>query len=105
NSLNAIMALVRDRETTQAVRALSLLSDVPRAAVNAGDTQETTLAQELDFVTRYLEIERVRLGDNFRWAPFGTVTIRTDYVDWTVQPSRMYWPMQEKVSFNGERLR
>lgn len=66
NSLNAIMALVRDRETEQAVRALSLLGDVLRAAVNAGDTHETTLAQELDFVQRYLEIERVRFGDRLR---------------------------------------
>jgi sensor histidine kinase YesM len=66
NSLNAIMALVRDQETAQAVRALSLLSDVLRAAVNAADAHETTLAQELDFVSRYLEIERVRFGDRLR---------------------------------------
>jgi two-component sensor histidine kinase len=66
NSLNAIMALVRDQETVRAVRALSLLSDVLRATVNAGDRYESTLADELDFVTRYLEIERVRFGDRLR---------------------------------------
>jgi two-component sensor histidine kinase len=66
NSLNAIMALVRDRETTQAVRALSLLGDVLRTAVNAGDSHTTTLAEELEFVSRYLEIERVRFGDRLR---------------------------------------
>ncbi len=63
NSLNAIMALVRDRDTDRAIHALSLLSDVLRATVNAGEAHETTLAQELEFVTRYLEIERVRFGD------------------------------------------
>lgn len=66
NSLNAIMALVRDRETEQAVRALSLLSDVLRTTVNAGDTHTTTLRQELEFVSRYLDIERVRFGDRLR---------------------------------------
>jgi two-component system LytT family sensor kinase len=66
NSLNAIMALVRDHETERAVRALSLLSDVLRATVNAGSSHEATLAQELDFLTRYLEIERVRFGDRLR---------------------------------------
>lgn len=66
NSLNAIMALVRDRDTQSAVRALALLSDVLRATMAAGDAQETTLAEELDFVTRYLEIERVRFGDRLR---------------------------------------
>ena len=66
NSLNAVMALVRDRETERAVRALSLLSDVLRATVNAGDAHETTLAAEVDFVTRYLGIEQVRFGERLR---------------------------------------
>jgi two-component sensor histidine kinase len=66
NSLNAIMALVRDRETTQAVRALSLLSDVLRTAVNTIDSHTTTLRDELAFVSRYLDIERVRFGDRLR---------------------------------------
>lgn len=66
NSLNAVMALVRDHETERAVRALSLLSDVLRATINAGDVHETTLASEIDFVTRYLSIEQVRFGDRLR---------------------------------------
>jgi two-component system LytT family sensor kinase len=66
NSLNAVMALVRDHDTDGAVHALSLLSDVLRATVNAGDANETTLASELDFVTRYLNIEQVRFGDRLR---------------------------------------
>ena len=66
NSLNAIMALVRDHETDRAVRALSLLSDVLRATVNTRAAHETTLVQELDFLSRYLEIERVRFGDRLR---------------------------------------
>jgi two-component system LytT family sensor kinase len=66
NSLNAIMALVRDAETEQAVRALSLLGDVLRATINAGDTNETTLREELDFVSQYLEIERVRFGERLQ---------------------------------------
>jgi two-component system, LytTR family, sensor kinase len=63
NSLNAVMALVRDRETDRAVRALSLLSDVLRTTMTASDAHETTLASELEFVRRYLEIERVRFED------------------------------------------
>jgi two-component system LytT family sensor kinase len=66
NSLNAIMALVRDQDTTRAVQALSLLSDVLRATITAGDNHETTLAEEIDFVTRYLAIEQLRFGDRLR---------------------------------------
>ena len=66
NSLNAIMALVRDQDTERAVKALSLLSDVLRATVNSANAHETTLSQEIDFLSRYLEIERVRFGDRLR---------------------------------------
>jgi hypothetical protein len=43
--------------------------------------------------------------ENFRWGPFGDVAIRTENVDWTITPSGMYWPMQQKVSLNGQPLR
>ena len=66
NSLNAIMALVRDHDTGRAIHALALLSDVLRATVNAGDAHETTLAAEVDFVTRYLGIEQVRFNERLR---------------------------------------
>lgn len=66
NSLNAIMALVRDHDTDRAIHALSLLSDVLRATVNAGDSHETTLGAEIDFVTRYLNIEQVRFSERLR---------------------------------------
>jgi hypothetical protein len=51
-----------------------------------------------------VEIRRT-YPDNFRWAPFGDVAMRTDNVDWQVTPSGWYWPMQQKISFNGQPLR
>jgi LytS/YehU family sensor histidine kinase len=66
NSLNAIMALVRDHDTGRAIHALSLLSDVLRATVHVGDSHETTLGAEIDFVTRYLNIEQVRFNERLR---------------------------------------
>ena len=63
NSLNAVMALVRDRDTDRALGALALLGDVLRATVNAGDANEATLESELDFVRQYLHIEQMRFGD------------------------------------------
>ena len=72
NSLNAVMALVRDRDTARALGALALLGDVLRATMNAGDANEATLASELDFVRQYLRIEQMRFGDRL------TVTFDTD---------------------------
>jgi hypothetical protein len=59
--------------------------------------RETHLPDAIDIVRPY--------PDNFRWAPFGDVTIRTVLVDWTVTPNGAYWPMQQKVTLNGEPLR
>ena len=66
NCLNAITALVRDAETTRAVRALSLLGGVLRTAITVADVQEATLGDELEFVQRYLELERLRFGERLR---------------------------------------
>jgi two-component system, LytTR family, sensor kinase len=66
NTLNAIMALVRDVKTEQAIQALSLLSEVLYTTIRAGDEQERTLEKELSFVGSYLEIERVRFGDRLK---------------------------------------
>jgi hypothetical protein len=51
-----------------------------------------------------VEIVRAYPRD-LRRAPFGDITLRFEYVDWTAQPSGIWWPMQHKVSLNGEPLR
>lgn len=66
NSLNAIAALVRDRDTEAATRALTLLGDLLRSATSAGTRHESTLGEEVDFIGRYLELERVRFGERLR---------------------------------------
>jgi LytS/YehU family sensor histidine kinase len=66
NSLNAITVLVRDRNTAAASRMLELLSGVLREVLRAGETHETTLAAELEFLERYLAIEHVRFSDRLR---------------------------------------
>jgi two-component system LytT family sensor kinase len=63
NSLNAITVLVRDQETDPASRMLELLSDVLRQVLRADSTHETTLSDELDFLSRYLAIEQIRFSD------------------------------------------
>jgi sensor histidine kinase YesM len=66
NSLNAIMALVRDGENTHAVSALGLLSDMLRATLRADSSHEVSLAEEAAFTRRYLEMEQLRFGDRLR---------------------------------------
>jgi hypothetical protein len=60
-------------------------------------SRESRLPEVVEIVRPYV--------DNFRWAPFGDVTMRMEYVDWSVTPGGYRWPMQTKVSQNGEPLR
>jgi two-component system LytT family sensor kinase len=45
---------------------LELLSDVLRQVLRTGETHETSLSQELEFLERYLAIEQVRFSDRLR---------------------------------------
>lgn len=62
NSLNAIMALVRDRATDRADHALTLLSDVLRTTLRHGAQPRVPLREEMQFIRDYLDIEALRFG-------------------------------------------
>jgi two-component system LytT family sensor kinase len=66
NSLNAIMALVRDAENSRAVAALGLLSDMLRTSLEAGARHEVSLGDEITFTRHYLEMEQLRFGDRLQ---------------------------------------
>jgi hypothetical protein len=59
--------------------------------------RETHLPDVVEIVRTYPK--------DFRRAPFGDVTVRFEYVDWQIHPGGWWWPMQHKVSVNGEPLR
>ena len=61
NSMNTIASLIRTRPE-QAERTVEDLSELFRAALGADDAPGT-LGDELDLVLRYLDIEKLRLGD------------------------------------------
>ncbi|MCE9667950.1 histidine kinase [Myxococcus stipitatus] len=66
NTLNAIVVLVRERETDAAARMLVLLSDILRRLLQQGATQEVPLRDEVSLLSRYLEIQRLRFEDRLR---------------------------------------
>ena len=63
NTLNAISTLVVERRSEEAARMIARLSDFLRLTLSGSSADEVTLGDELEFVARYLEIERVRFGD------------------------------------------
>jgi two-component system sensor histidine kinase AlgZ len=61
NSMNTIASLIRSRPA-EAERTVEDLADLFRAALGANDAHGT-LGEEIDLIERYLQIERLRLGD------------------------------------------
>lgn len=66
NSLNSVSGLVRSGDDAAALRTLAAIGDLLRSTLEYGEEPELSLEEELQVVERYLEIERVRLGERLR---------------------------------------
>jgi two-component system LytT family sensor kinase len=63
NTLNAIMALVRQQKGEQAEEMLARLSDLLRCVLEDVEAQEVPLRRELEYLQLYLYIEQARFQD------------------------------------------
>ena len=63
NSMNSIAMLVRDSRSRAAVDTLEGLSDLLRYVLEDSGDQEVKLKREIDFIERYLAIEKIRFED------------------------------------------
>lgn len=62
NTLHAISALMH-KDVRDADRMIARLSEFLRMSLESGNVQEVTLKRELEFLERYLEIEKIRFRD------------------------------------------
>ncbi len=67
NTLNTIAVLVREEKKDEAVRLLAQLGVLLRMALDNTRVQSVTLRQELDFLGRYLEIQKARFADRLNY--------------------------------------
>jgi sensor histidine kinase YesM len=65
NALNGIATLLR-RDPAKAEEMLLSLSELLRIALSGSHRQEIPLQEELDFLGRYLAIQRMRFGDRLQ---------------------------------------
>ena len=93
NSMNTIAGLIRTRPA-DAEAAVEDLSDLFRAALR-DDERPSTLEDEIDLVSRYLSIERLRLGERLR------VHIEIDPLQPREMPSLLLQPLVENAVLHG----
>ncbi len=65
NTLNAISALMH-RDVDAADRMISLLSDLLRFSLEKDERHQVSLQSELEFLNRYLAIEKIRFRDRLK---------------------------------------
>lgn len=63
NALNTVAALVREQRNDAAVNMIAGLSDCLRRVLEGSEKQEVTLGEEMDFLKKYIEIQKLRFAD------------------------------------------
>ena len=66
NALNGIVGLVRDGQNDPAVKMIAGLSDLLRRVVDGKASLETSLAEEMEFLHKYLDIQQMRFASRLR---------------------------------------
>ena len=63
NTMNTIAVLVREKKNDDAVNLIARLSSLLRMSLDNRGVQEVTVRQEMDFLERYIDIQKVRFSD------------------------------------------
>jgi two-component system LytT family sensor kinase len=66
NTLHSITGLVRDNQNDAAVSMIVGLSEFLRRALEDSHRSQVTLEEEVEYLQRYLDIQKVRLGERLR---------------------------------------
>jgi LytS/YehU family sensor histidine kinase len=96
NTLNSIAGLVRDRRNDEAVSMIVGLSEFLRRASEDSHRAQVTLAEEVEYLQRYVDIQKVRFGERLRV----TVDIPAELQDAQV-PSLLLQPLVENAIKHG----
>jgi two-component system, LytTR family, sensor kinase len=101
NTLNSIAGLVRDRQGPAAVSMIAGLSDFLRRASEDSHRSQVSLAEEVDYLQRYLDIQKLRFGERLKF----DVSIPSDLHQVQV-PNLLLQPLVENAIKHGisERL-
>jgi two-component system, LytTR family, sensor kinase len=96
NTLNSIAGLVRDNRNDAAVSMIVGLSEFLRRASEDSHRSQVTLAEEVEYLQRYIDIQKVRFGERLRVS----VDIPADLLDVQV-PNLLLQPLVENAIKHG----
>jgi two-component system, LytTR family, sensor kinase len=96
NTLNGISSLIVDGRNEQASAMVARLGDLLRATLKTNRTPEIALADDLDLVRYYLDIQQIRFGDRLRFS----LNIEPEVLSAAV-PALLLQPLVENAVHHG----
>jgi LytS/YehU family sensor histidine kinase len=96
NTLNSIAGLVREERNDAAVNMIAGLSDFLRRVLEDSNRQQVPLAEEMQFLQKYLDIQKLRFAERLRL----NVDVATELFPAQV-PSLILQPMVENAVKHG----
>lgn len=98
NSLNSIQHFILTNKTTDAGKYLNKFARLMRVILNNSEKSLITIAEELEYLQLYLELEEMRFEGKFKW----TVDISKDIdVDYFEIPAMLLQPYVENAILHG----
>jgi two-component system LytT family sensor kinase len=87
NALNAITALIREKRETEAIAMTAGLGDLLRRVTDQSARQFVIVAEECDFLRKYLDIQSMRFGERLRYRiDVPAALMHAQVPDFIVQP-------------------
>jgi two-component sensor histidine kinase len=96
NALNAVAALLH-RDPASAEAMLGKLRELLRASLATEETREVRLAEELEFLTRYFDIQKMRFGDKLTTA----IHVADPHLNDAAVPPLLLQPLVENSIVHG----
>ncbi|MBA5636321.1 histidine kinase [Duganella sp. LX20W] len=67
NALNAVTGLIREHREQEAIAAIAALGDLLRRVTDRSQRQFVSMEEEIDFLRKYLDIQRMRFAERLRY--------------------------------------
>jgi sensor histidine kinase YesM len=96
NSLNAVVSLIREERSADAIQVTVELSDLLRRVLDESGRQLVPLFEELDFLGKYLDIQKVRFGERL-----GIAIDRAPDLAMAQVPALLLQPLAENAIKHG----
>ncbi|MBI3887310.1 MAG: sensor histidine kinase [Opitutae bacterium] len=96
NTMNTIAVLVREQKNDEAVTLIARISTLLRMALENTRVQTVSLRQELEFLTRYLDIQKARFGERLHYR----TDVAPEALD-AIIPNLILQPLVENAVLHG----